>query len=622
MNWLDTSVTSALGRALLHFIWEGALIAALLGVMLAALGRASAQARYLAACAAMVAMIASFVVTAIGAGSSSPRFATPAFTAFAVHSAAVQTGEAQDVATPLGSWAVVAWMAGVAILLVRRAGGWLRARRMLTRAAVSAEQHWLERLDRLRERMGIARAVTLVESAWADTPSVVGWLRPVVLTPAGWLMGLPVEQAEAVLMHELAHVRRHDYLVNLMQSVVEDLLFYHPAVWWVGRVIRSERENCCDDVVVAMGGDVRSYARTLASLEGLRAGEPAMAATGGQLAERIRRLVRPPAGPRASALPLMLALGFVCAGAAALPAWQSMPVTPPPPPSAPQEPPAPPPAMTPAQEKRRAAIAQRTPNPYDKWVSEDVVYIMRPEERTAFEQLKSNEEKEHFIQQFWEVRGSAAKEEHYRRIAYANENFASPDLPGWQTDRGRAYIIDGPQNEAQPSASGIAHVQIAGLATVPHVQSNGDYLYADKGASVRVGERGATLITVEGTRVQITLYRITGNDAGSEVVLRESPRSEGDYLKLVALSPGMYRLVAETSGPSLADRERRLRLQVQLFDAQAQLAAAREMYTNNHPKLLQLQTQLANLESLCKLSELAWERASAGSRAQVEFRVP
>jgi GWxTD domain-containing protein len=603
MNWLDSSITPALGRALLHFVWEGALIAALLGVMLLALRRASAQARYLASCAAILAMIASFAVTAIGGVPASPRVAVAPSMTIAVRHAVVPAGEALGRATPFSTWVVAAWLAGVAILSVRRAGGWLRARRIVARATVPAEQRWLERLDRLRERMGIDRAVTLVESALAESPSVIGWLRPVILVPAGWLMGLSVEQAEAILLHELAHVRRHDYLVNLMQSVVEDLLFYHPAVWWVGRVMRRERENCCDDDVVEMGGDVRSYARTLASLEGLRAGEPAMAANGGPLADRIRRLVRPPAGPRASAIPLMLALGLVCAGAAALPAWQNRPpqAAPSPPP---QVAPAAAPPMTPVQQKRRAAIAQRTPDPYDKWLNEDVVYIIRPEERAAYERLATAAEKEHFIQQFWEVRGSAAKAEHYRRIAYANDNFAEGNTRGWKTDRGRAYIIDGPS------------IQVP----APDVQANGDSLYEGKRASVRVGTQGATLIKVDGSDVQVTLDRITGSDGSGEVVLHESARSgEEEYIKLLALPPGAYRLVAEMSGPSSSDRERRRQLQRQLGDMQAQFAAAQQMYTDRHPQVLKLQKQSQVLEDL---SEMLWERAKAKSRTQMEFHVP
>jgi GWxTD domain-containing protein len=605
MNWLDSSITSALGRALLHFVWEGGLIGGLLGVMLQALRRASADARYLAACAAMLAMIASFAATAIGTGPASPRVVAPAMVTVAAPYAMLPAGEALGRVTPFTTWAVAGWLAGVAILSVRRAGGWLRARRMVARATVSAEQRWLERLDRLRERMRINRAVMLVESALAESPSVMGWLRPVILVPAGWLMGLPVEQAEAVLLHELAHVRRHDYLINLIQSVVEDLLFYHPAVWWVGRVMRRERENCCDDAVVAMGADVRSYARTLASLEGLRAGEPAMAANSGPLADRIRRLVRPPAGPRASAIPLMLVLGLVCAGTAALPAWQNRPPQAAAVPPAPQVAPVPAPTMTPVQQKRRAAIVQRTPDPYDKWLNEDVVYIIRPEERAAFERLMSAAEKERFIEQFWEVRGGAAKREHYRRIAYANENFAEGNTPGWKTERGRAYIIDGPS------------VQVP----APNVQANGDSLYQDNRASVRVGTQGATLIKVDGKDIQITLYRITGSDGSGEVVLHESARSgEEEYFKLLALSPGAYRLVAQMSGPSSSDRERLRQLQVQLMSMQAQVAAAQQMYTAQHPKLLQMQTQLKNLESEFALTTSLPQQTQ--SRAQVKFRVP
>jgi len=326
MTWLHTPLAAAFARALVHFIWEGAVIAALLTVMLMALRRATAQSRYLAACAAMVAMAASFVVTVAGPGVSEPRLNSPILVAVTWRPFSAQSGDAGAVSSqPVATWAVAMWLLGVAVLLLRRAGGWFAARRMLSRAVVAADDHWISRLDELRRRMGISRNVSLVESALARTPAVIGWLRPVILAPAGWLMGVPPAQAEAILLHELAHIRRHDYLVNLLQSVIEDVLFYHPAVWWVGRVMRRERENCCDDLVLAMGGDRRAYAYTLASLEGTRAGEPALAASGGSLADRIRRLARPPAGPRASAAPLVLAMVLVCAGAVALPAWQTPP---------------------------------------------------------------------------------------------------------------------------------------------------------------------------------------------------------------------------------------------------------------------------------------------------------
>jgi protein involved in polysaccharide export with SLBB domain len=147
--------------------------------------------------------------------------------------------------------------------------------------------------EALRLRMGVARAVRLVESSWAQVPAVVGVLRPVILLPAGALSGLTMAQLESILAHELAHVRRHDYLVNLVQAAAETLLFYHPAVWWVSRRVREERELCCDDEAAAACGDRVLYARALADLEGLRALPTGLApsARGGSLARRIRRLL-------------------------------------------------------------------------------------------------------------------------------------------------------------------------------------------------------------------------------------------------------------------------------------------------------------------------------------------
>ena len=142
-------------------------------------------------------------------------------------------------------------------------------------------------------QMRLSRPVLLLESCFTDTPVLIGYLRPVILMPLGCLTGLPAAQIECILVHELGHVGRHDYLVNLLQSLVEGLLFYHPAVWWVSGVIRTEREHCCDDRVVATFGDARTYAATLAALEHRRTltAQAALAATGGNLMIRIHRLL-------------------------------------------------------------------------------------------------------------------------------------------------------------------------------------------------------------------------------------------------------------------------------------------------------------------------------------------
>jgi TonB family protein len=145
----------------------------------------------------------------------------------------------------------------------------------------------------LARRVGVSRVLQMTESSALDVPAVVGWLRPMLVVPASVFAGLAPAQLDAILAHELAHVRRHDFFVNLGQTVVETLLFYHPGVWWVSSRIRIERESCCDDAAVAVCGDAATYARALASLEVLRQGSPALAvaANGGSLMKRIQRLL-------------------------------------------------------------------------------------------------------------------------------------------------------------------------------------------------------------------------------------------------------------------------------------------------------------------------------------------
>ena len=139
--------------------------------------------------------------------------------------------------------------------------------RLRSRGTCKAPELWQLSMGRLAAELKISRPVVLLESLLADTPVVLGHLRPVVLVPLGFLAGLPPDYVEAVLLHELAHIGRCDYLVKVCQRAMEGLLFYHPAVWWISRVVRVERENCCDDVVVALRGDAHGYAEALATLE-------------------------------------------------------------------------------------------------------------------------------------------------------------------------------------------------------------------------------------------------------------------------------------------------------------------------------------------------------------------
>ncbi len=179
---------------------------------------------------------------------------------------------------------------------VRAWGGWLAVSRMRRTGVCAAPAPWRERLEHLARALRVTRPVVLLESSLTGVPVVIGHLKPVILIPVGLLTGLPSEQLETILLHELAHVLRHDYLINLLQTIAESLLFYHPATWWISSVICDERENCCDDLVVAASGDAHRYALALTALAAGHGGL-AMAASGGSVSHRVRRLLQRPEAP-------------------------------------------------------------------------------------------------------------------------------------------------------------------------------------------------------------------------------------------------------------------------------------------------------------------------------------
>jgi len=297
----------ALGWALVHFLWQGVLIAMLLGGANLLLRRAGAGVRYAAAYAAMLAMlgagIGTFVWLALHAevaGSTSIGTLASVLPATlagsAVAARAISTESAFRVEQWLDShlaWLVCVWAAGVVMLSLRTAGGWIFAQTLKRQGTRPAGPACQQVLAAIANRLGVARTIALCESTMARVPTVIGWLRPVILLPVSALAGLTPQMMEAILAHELAHIRRHDYLLNMVQTAIETLLFYHPAVWWVGKKIRQERENCCDDLAVAACGDALTYARALTELEQIRGVtlDLAMAATGGSLVARIRRLI-------------------------------------------------------------------------------------------------------------------------------------------------------------------------------------------------------------------------------------------------------------------------------------------------------------------------------------------
>ncbi len=292
-GWLSPDMIQALGWTLIHFLWQGLALALLFQAAVPFCR--TANARYNLAFATLAAMAAAPVATffSLGAVAIDPVQISADIADDVID--AVGVGDAAGT-SPWLHWLVVAWFAGVAALSLRVAGGWYLAQSLRRRAVTPLPPRLRARFETLRVQLGISRPVQFLQSALVAAPAVVGWLRPVVLIPASAVIGLTPAQLEAVIVHELAHIRRFDALANLLQMAVETALFYHPAVWWISRRIRVEREHCCDDVAVTTSGDALGYAKALASLEewrGLPALLPAaaMAASGGVLKHRISRLL-------------------------------------------------------------------------------------------------------------------------------------------------------------------------------------------------------------------------------------------------------------------------------------------------------------------------------------------
>lgn len=320
-------VVETIGWTILHSLWQGCLVAAAAAVALRLLDRSTPAARYAVAYGSLVALLALPALTVWSAG---PTAGGPGGAWFAW----LPAGAWQAGVSILHGWLPVVttvWCAGVGLLSLRFVQGWRVLGRLCTdghRAVPAAVE---ARVRRLAGHIGIGRKVRIIESTMAEVVCVVGWTRPMILFPASVLTGLPPSHLDAILAHELAHIRRHDFAMNVAQMALETLLFYHPAAWWLSRRVRQEREHCCDRIAAAVCGDRVEYARGLTALECLRApGSEAIVAMSGDgtLLRRVRRITTDAPAPsrgRHVAAALVLGAGVLAAaGGATLwpePAW-------------------------------------------------------------------------------------------------------------------------------------------------------------------------------------------------------------------------------------------------------------------------------------------------------------
>ncbi len=333
---IPATVVERLGWVLLHSLWQFTLVALLAFLVIRSLQRCSANVRYWSLLLLLSAMLISPVATffALPAGvsvanvtdvSSSISVTPHAFRsnvqdlspplvmskienspAASVIAERALSGQISALPPPLSAWwsalsrhlhpwlniIVGAWCVGVIAFACRPVLGWYTVRRLRTAGVTPVSGSIQDLLTRTSRSLRLRQTVRVLQSALVKVPLVVGYFKPLILLPATIVCGLPASQLEAILAHELAHVRRHDYLVNVLQTLIETVFFYHPAVWWISHEIRTERENCCDDIAVALVGNRVEYGRALLALEELRGRQIALAigAHGGSLLARVQRL--------------------------------------------------------------------------------------------------------------------------------------------------------------------------------------------------------------------------------------------------------------------------------------------------------------------------------------------
>lgn len=339
-----------MGWVLVHSLWQFALLAALAAALLPALGRAKSSVLYnflvvvlgLAACyplatwfflgltpdSSSTALSTDQWVDAPSPIADQPRAVLPESSEGPV----VQESPVDSAEPAFSQWAplqrlevwirpwlgtlVAGWMVGLAAFSLRPIWGWLTLRKLATCGLLPAPEGLVHFAREQAARLRIRWPVRLHLSARVSCPLVVGYLRPLILLPVGLVSGVPCSQLEALVLHELAHIRRHDFVVNLAQVVVETLFFYHPAIWWLSHRIRIEREHCCDDAVMAWGGSAGDYGRALLAVEEVRGPGAllALGASGGLLRTRVLRLFGVPGpGVQRAGSPLLV-LGIFLAG--------------------------------------------------------------------------------------------------------------------------------------------------------------------------------------------------------------------------------------------------------------------------------------------------------------------
>ncbi|WNJ20811.1 M56 family metallopeptidase [Pontibacter sp. G13] len=283
---IPENLTEALGWTLMHSIWQGLLIVVTLAVVLHLVPRKASHLRYGTSLLSLLAMFGWMIFTfaqsyeRVQYREYQDLHLEPVVVFEHGQLISVEAAEptflemvwenVQDLAEPVIPYTATIWLIGFAIFTLRLITGFAYLQKIRTQDNRTLNRSLQVRVNTLAKQMGIHKTLLMLESTRIDSPMVIGHLKPVVLMPLGMITGLTPDQLDAVLAHELAHVRRHDYLINLVHSFIEAVLFYHPAYWWISARIHEEREHCCDDIAVSVHGDAMKYAKALAEVETIR----------------------------------------------------------------------------------------------------------------------------------------------------------------------------------------------------------------------------------------------------------------------------------------------------------------------------------------------------------------
>ena len=324
-TFLSDNVIFATGWTMLHSLWQAPAIAFVLWLALKSRPAHSAPRRYALAYAALASVLLAGAVT-FG------WYYTPENESLAqvlADEGAVSAAAVVQVSAP-GFWErfslwidahlhqmVGVWGLGLAFFLARLTAGWLYAQHLRVRHAQPASEAVQQLARRISSRIGLRGKVKVLETALLQIPATIGWLKPVILLPLGMANQLTTQEVEAILAHELAHIRRHDYLLNLLQNIIESLFYFNPAVWYISDIIRREREHSCDDLAVQVCGNSLVYAKALVQIQELNRPAPRLAMAlfrkKGALLLRIQRILQPTIHPTSDIMEKITVTGLLLA---------------------------------------------------------------------------------------------------------------------------------------------------------------------------------------------------------------------------------------------------------------------------------------------------------------------